>query len=84
MNEEESIVPRSPFKMLKYLSKGSEKVVFLNDKNLETLKGYKAYVQMSRRGEIQITITGLSEQCSRKLFDGLEAMKATEIVSDKE
>jgi len=47
--------------MLRYLSKSSEKAVFLNDKNLEVLKGYKAYVQMNRQGEIHVVITGLNK-----------------------
>ena len=79
---EESIVPRNTFKMLRYLSKSSEKVVFLNDTNLEILKGYKAYVQMNRQGEIHIIITGLSKDSSKNLFDNLDAMKTADIVSD--
>ena len=84
MSKEGAIVPRSPFGMMKELRKTPEKVVFLNDKNLEVLKGYKAYVQTSREGEIRITITGLSKQCSKTLFDDLEALDATKFVSDKE
>jgi len=84
MNKEGAIVPRSPFGMMKELRKMPEKVVFLNNKNLEALKGYKAYVQTSREGEIHITITGLSKQCSKTLFDDLEALDAVEFVSDKE
>jgi len=68
--------------MLKSLSKSSEKVVFLNAKNLEILKGYKAYVQMNRQGEIILVITGLSKGSSRSLFDDFEAIKKTEIISD--
>jgi hypothetical protein len=81
-NKEGSIVPRYPFRVLKSLSKNSEKVVFLNAKNLEILKGYKAYVQMNRQGEIAIVITGLSKRSSKNLFDDLEAIKKTEIISD--
>jgi hypothetical protein len=81
-SKEGSIVPRSTFRMLKYMSKNSEKVVFLNAKNLELLKGYKAYVQMNRQGEIIIAITGLSKGSSKSLFDDLEAIKKTEIISD--
>ena len=84
MSKEGAIVPRSPFRMLGKLSKASEKVVFLNDKNLEVLKGYKAYVQVSRQGEIYITITGLSKMRSTALFESLEALKAAEVVNDKE
>ena len=79
---EESIVPRNTFKMLRYLSKSSEKVVFLNDANLEILKGYKAYVQMNRQGEIHIIITGLSKDSSKNLFDNLEAINTADIISD--
>jgi hypothetical protein len=82
MPVEESIVPRNTFKMLRYLSKSSEKVVFLNDKNLEVLKGYKAYVQMNRQGEIHIVITGLNKNSSQKLFDDLEALNTADITSD--
>ena len=48
------------------------------------LKGYKAYVQLSSEGEIHITITGLSKQCSKSFSDNLEAFNAAEVVSDKE
>ena len=81
-NSEESIVPRNTFKMLRYLSKSSEKVVFLNDKNLEILKGYKSYVQMNRQGEIHIIITGLNKDSSKNLFDNLEALNTADIISD--
>ena len=68
--------------MLRYLSKSSEKVVFLNDANLKILKGYKAYVQMNRQGEIHIIITGLSKDSSKNLFDNLEALNTADIMSD--
>jgi hypothetical protein len=68
--------------MLRYLSKSSEKVVFLNDANLEILKGYKVYVQMNRQGEIHIIITGLSKDSSKNLFDNLEALNTADIMSD--
>ena len=68
--------------MLRYLSKSSEKVVFLNDANLKILKGYKAYVQMNRQGEIHIIITGLSKDSSKNLFDNLEAINTADIISD--
>ena len=81
-NNEGSIMPRSKLWMLKNLAKGSEKIVFLNDKNLESLKGYKAYVQMNRQGEIHLIITGLSKESSKSLFDNLDSMKTADIVSD--
>jgi hypothetical protein len=84
MNKEGSIVPRSTFRMLKSLSKSSEKVVFLNDKNLELLKGYKAFVQMKRQGEIHLVITGLSKDSSKNLFDKLESLNTADITSDNE
>ena len=69
--------------MLKHLSKvSSEKVVFLGDKNLENLRGYKAYVQMTRQGEIHVIITGLSKDGSKNLFDSLEALNTEDIISD--
>jgi hypothetical protein len=43
--------------MLKRLAGKSEKVVVLNDKNLELLKGYKAYVEMNQQGETHIFTT---------------------------
>ena len=81
-SREEPIVPHSTFKMLKHLSKSSEKVVFLNDKNLEVLKGYKAHVQLSRQGEIHVVITGLSREGSKGVFDDLEALDPADVVSD--
>ena len=81
-SREEPIVPRSTFKMLKHLRKSSEKVVFLNDKNLEILKGYKAHVQLSHQGEIHVVITGLSMDSSKGVFDGLEALDPADVVSD--
>ena len=79
--ENKSIVPHSRFKMLRGLSTDSEKVIFLNDKNLEVLKGYKAYAQMNRQGEIRIILTGLNKKSSQNLFDALEALKPNEILS---
>jgi hypothetical protein len=67
--------------MLRGLSTDSEKVIFLNDKNLEVLKGYKAYAQMNRQGEIRIILTGLNKKSSQNLFDALEALKPNEILS---
>jgi hypothetical protein len=83
-NNDKSILPRNTFKMLRHLSRNSEKVVFLNDKNLEVLKGYKAYVQVKRQGEIHVVITGLNKDSSQKLFDDLEALNTAEITSDNE
>ena len=57
-------------------------MIFLNDTNLESLKGYKAYVQMNRQGEIHIIITGLSKDSSKGLFDNLEALDTADVVSD--
>jgi len=82
MSKEGAIVPRRPYWMMKEFRKAPEKVVFLNDKNLDLLKGYKAYVQVRRQGEIHITITGLSRQCATAVFDKLETLNPTEIVSD--
>jgi hypothetical protein len=79
--EDKSIVPHIRFKMLRGLSADSEKVIFLNDKNLEVLKGYKAYAQMNRQGEIHIILTGLNKKSSKNLFDVLEALKPKEILS---
>jgi sortase (surface protein transpeptidase) len=70
--------------MLRYLSKSSEKVVFLNDKNVEVLKGYKAYVQVNRQGEIHIIIAGLSKDSSKTLFDNLEALNTADTITDDE
>ena len=64
--------------MMKALRKTPEKVVFLNDKNLEVLKGYKAYVQIRNEGEIHLTITGLSKQSIDVIFDKLEALNPKE------
>jgi hypothetical protein len=82
MSKEGAIVPRMPYWLMKNLRKASDKVVFLNDKNLEHLKGYKAYVQVSHQGEIHITITGLSEQGAATIVGKLEALNTNEIVSN--
>jgi len=57
LRKEDAIVPRLPYWLMKDVGKDSEKIVFLNDKNLEQFKGYKAYVQVNRQGEIHVTIT---------------------------
>ena len=75
-------MPRNRYWMLKELRKAPEKVVFLNDKNLEAFKGYKAYVQVTRQNEIHISLTGLSKKCSTALFDKLEALNPNDIASD--
>lgn len=64
-------------------------IIFLNDKNLSAIKGYKAEVLMHpsvlpdklkfRRAYITITITGLSNKAASKLQDSLEMMKPEEI-----
>lgn len=82
LRKEEAIVPRTPYWLMKNLAKDSEKIVFLNDKNLEQFKGYKAYVQMNRQGEIHVTITGLTKQNATIFFDNLKALDPKEIVSD--
>jgi hypothetical protein len=63
------------------------KVIFLNDKNLGFLKGYKAYVNLKKtkkteNGEIHIIITGKSWKSAKILFDKLEALDPNEIISD--
>jgi hypothetical protein len=68
--------------MMREFRKAPEKIVFLNDKNLEQLKGYKAYVQVSREGEIHITVTGLNTASAKAFFDKLEALNPREIISD--
>ncbi len=83
MSKESPIAPRSPYWMIKNLRHGPEKIVFLNDKNLDTLRGYKAYVQATNLGEIHITITGLSTQSVNSVFNKLEALDQKEIVSDR-
>ena len=82
VNKENAIVPRLPYRLMKNSGKDSEKIVFLNDKNLEQFKGYKAYVQVNRQGEIHVTITGLSKQSATVFFDNLRALDSKEIASD--
>jgi hypothetical protein len=82
MSKEGAIVPRRPYWLMKDLRNVPEKVIFLNDKNLGLLKGYKAYVQVRHEGESLITITGLSKQCSKSFFDNLETLNPKEMVSD--
>jgi hypothetical protein len=83
MNKESSIVPRVPYWLMKDLRKAPEKEVFLNDKNLNLLKGYKAYVQANNQGEIHLAITGLSDQTVTAVFNRLEALSPKEIASDQ-
>ena len=82
MHREDAIVPHLPYRLMKNVCKDSEKIVFLNDKNLELFKGYKAYVQMNRQGEIHVTITGLTKQNATVFFENLKALDPKEIVSD--
>ena len=82
VRKESSIVPRVPQSLMKSLRKAPDKVVFLNDQNLDVLKGYKAYVQVNRQGEIHITITGLSEQGAATIVGKLEPLNPKEIVSE--
>lgn len=82
VHKEDAIVPRLPYRLMKNLGKDSEKIVFLNDKNLEQFKGYKAYVQVNRQGEIHVTITGLTKQSATIFFDNLKPLDPKEIVSD--
>lgn len=78
-SKESPIVPRYRY-WLKDLRKAPEKIVFLNDKNLDLLKGYKAYVEVDNRGEIHITITGLSAQSVNAVYNKLEALNPAETV----
>ena len=80
--ETSSIVPRGRYWLMKDLRKAPHKIIFLNDKNLDLLKGYKAHVQANNQGEIHITITGLSDQSASTIFNNLEILKPKEIVSD--
>lgn len=61
----------------------AKKIVFLNDYNLEYLKGYKADVRIcdGLKGtlELHIVITGFSACGSKALFENLVAMKPEEI-----
>lgn len=65
--------PRLPLPIL------PEKVILLNQKNLEKLRAYKAIVQIDFLcGELIIIITGLTKS-ARKLFDDLEALPPEEV-----
>jgi hypothetical protein len=65
------------------------KVIFLNDKNLEILKGYKAEVikelsvlpdsYPSHHGSVSIVITGLSNKAAKALEASLIALPEEEI-----
>lgn len=54
------------------------KIVFLGEKNLDKLRGYKAYLDL-RSESVCLTLTGLSLQSARRLFDSIEKMKDEEI-----
>lgn len=72
------IVGKGPFwnKMAKAVA---EKVILLGKENLEKLRGYKAYVDLRSNGELHLTITGLSPESGRILFNELEKMKDEEV-----
>lgn len=54
------------------------KVVFLDSKNLEKLRGYKVFVEVDPdHGEVKIIITGLLSR-SKDLFDSLLEMSKEE------
>lgn len=50
------------------------KIIFLNDANLEILKGYKAQVLKSKK-ELTIVLTGLSEKAKDTLFSELKPLE---------
>lgn len=66
------------------------KIIFLNDKNLSVLKGYKVDVSKKlsvlpdkcgfKRACIIVVITGLSNKAASKLTDELEALPKEEIM----
>lgn len=60
-----------------------EKIVFLNDENLEAIKGYKAGVEvfggLLGRQEVHIVLTGFSPTAAKRLYDSLRALPPNEI-----
>jgi hypothetical protein len=71
-------------------------IIMLGDKNLETLKGYKAEVTkdlsvlpdicQKHHASISITITGLSNKAANDLFDSLVMLppeELTELIKSK-
>ena len=66
------------------------KVIFLNDKTVELLNGYKAHLRLyesgekEEYGEIHVIITGKSFKSAKTLFDKLEEMDSNEIISSNE
>jgi len=55
------------------------KIIFLGKENLEKLSGYKSFIELWADGEVRLTITGLSPQGGRFLFDSIDKMKDDEI-----
>jgi hypothetical protein len=50
------------------------KIIFLGEKNLQVLKGYKAQV-LRTKNHLLISITGLSEKSMTKILADLEPLK---------
>jgi hypothetical protein len=63
-----------------------KKVIFLNEKNISELIGYKAIVKLkdslTNRSEIHIILTGFSNNSAKNLFDKLEKLPLNEIYGD--
>lgn len=69
------------------------KVIFLNDKNLEILKGYKTEVTTTlsvlpdsyprHHASVNLTITGLSNKAANKLYSELTALPAQDIMDNQ-
>jgi hypothetical protein len=67
--------------------KTSEKIIFLNSQNAETLQGYKAIVSLQdgREGtiELHLTVTGFHACSAKAIFEALVAMNQKEIYSKR-
>ncbi len=58
----------------------NEKIIFLNEGNLNKLRAYKAFaLDKSEFGEVHIVLTGFSKKEAKALFNSLVAMKREEV-----
>jgi len=76
--------PKFPWQ-LSYWTQYERKIILLSKKNLETLRAYKAIVELqckSNKGQLVITITGLSNKGAKNLFDELNELPPKEIYGE--
>ena len=81
---ESKLIDRHPYpwvehRLPEYFRILGEKIIFLNKNNLFFLEGYKAYLSLTKDGELKITITGLSPKSAKVLFNQIKEMRKNEV-----